>query len=56
MDRIRLIIFAAVLLVAIVFLVAGGFMTSHRHYSRFGKAVAPYDAADPVLIREFSFA
>ncbi len=55
MDKLRLIIFAAVLLAAIAFLVVGGFITSHKQYSRFGEASAPYEGSDPVLIREYSF-
>ena len=56
MGNIRLIIFIVLLVAALVFLVVGGAVTSHRHYSRFGEVTAPYEWGDPVLIREFSFA
>lgn len=55
MGRMRLILLVIVLLAAITLLVVGGFVTSHKQYSRFGKGSAVYEGSDPVLIREYSF-
>ena len=54
-QRLWLALLVAVFLLAVVFLIAGGLFTSHKLYSRFGKASASYEASDPALIREFSF-
>jgi hypothetical protein len=55
MQKLWLVVFSIVVVVALALLLAGIFGTEYKLYSRFGDGAAPYNASDPALIREFSF-